>query len=288
MKKKGFKIIFWLPRVLCIVFILFLMMFSLDVFDEGYGIGETILALLIHNIPAFILLAVLILAWRWEWIGTIVFDAVAVFYVYWSWGNFPGLSYLVLAAPLVLIGFLFMLSWFFKAETSPDLDQPDKKQKKSLLYLTALVSIILLAGLVYAWNANTGADLIPARTSILQPEDEALVERQMQVMGGFTQADSSKDLWLVVQQFDSLQYHPQPGPLMKAPLRPRWYSTAFFGEPDDPPGKKYHIYLFAATETASMEFTEYAKTGTETGKWPGIKSLPAGLTPLDTVTVARK
>ena len=41
------KFIFWTPRILAILFILFLALFSLDVFDGNYGFWGTILGLFI-------------------------------------------------------------------------------------------------------------------------------------------------------------------------------------------------------------------------------------------------
>ena len=65
------RLLFWTPRALAIVFIAFLSLFALDVFGEGYGFWQTLLALVIHLIPTWILIALLILAWRWEWIGAV-------------------------------------------------------------------------------------------------------------------------------------------------------------------------------------------------------------------------
>ena len=51
MSRNAKLALFWTPRILCIVFALFLSLFSLDVFGEGYGFWETLLALLIHLVP---------------------------------------------------------------------------------------------------------------------------------------------------------------------------------------------------------------------------------------------
>ena len=52
MKKKINKFIYWTPRILAILFILFLAMFSLDIFEGNYGFLGTIAGLFMHNIPA--------------------------------------------------------------------------------------------------------------------------------------------------------------------------------------------------------------------------------------------
>ena len=67
------KILFWLPRTLCVLAILFISYFSLDAFEPGPPLGQQILDFLIHNIPSYILILVLILAWKKELIGGIIF-----------------------------------------------------------------------------------------------------------------------------------------------------------------------------------------------------------------------
>lgn len=65
--------IHWIPRVLCILAIGFLLMFGLDAFDPRLSLQDQIVGFLIHSIPAFVLLAILAVAWRWELVGGIVF-----------------------------------------------------------------------------------------------------------------------------------------------------------------------------------------------------------------------
>jgi DNA-binding CsgD family transcriptional regulator len=104
------RVLFWTPRVLCILFAAFLSMFALDVFSEAYSFGETIIALLIHLIPTLIVVIVLAITWRRDWVGTILFTVLAFFYVVWSkrfdWA-------LVISGPLLLIGILFLLNWIY-------------------------------------------------------------------------------------------------------------------------------------------------------------------------------
>ena len=100
------RVIYWAPRVLCILFALFLSVFALDVFSEGYGFGETILALFMHLIPTFIIVIALVIAWRWELAGAILFVAGALFLLISSGGE----SWII-SGPLFLVGALFLLSW---------------------------------------------------------------------------------------------------------------------------------------------------------------------------------
>ena len=77
------RVLFWTPRALSIVFIAFLSLFALDVFDEHLGLWRTLLALTMHLIPSFVLIAALVLAWRWEWIGAALYAAAGLLYVAW-------------------------------------------------------------------------------------------------------------------------------------------------------------------------------------------------------------
>lgn len=109
-------ILFWAPRILCILFALFLSLFAGDVFREGYGFWKTILALLVHLVPTFVVILALVVGWRWEWIGAILFLAFAIFYWVWNWGRFPFLTYLIISGPLFLAGVLFLINWMYRAE----------------------------------------------------------------------------------------------------------------------------------------------------------------------------
>ena len=110
------RLLFWTPRVLGILFAGFLSVFALDVFSEGYGVWTTIGALLLHLIPTYIVIIVLIVAWRREWVGAILFIGLAVLWVGWAWGRFPWVAYVVMSGPLLVAGILFLLNWIYRAE----------------------------------------------------------------------------------------------------------------------------------------------------------------------------
>lgn len=120
--KKINKYIYWIPRILSIVFILFLTLFSLDVFEGNYGFWGTTVAFLMHNIPSFILLAILIISWKHEIVGAIGFILGGIAYIvlvantaiknsfewyYVAWAlQISGIAFLV--------GILFLIGWFNK------------------------------------------------------------------------------------------------------------------------------------------------------------------------------
>ena len=83
-------------------------MFALDVFSEGYGFKETIFALFMHLVPTYLVVAALVIAWRWEGVGAILFVALALFYMMMSRG-----AGWIISGPLLLIGFLFFSTGIF-------------------------------------------------------------------------------------------------------------------------------------------------------------------------------
>jgi hypothetical protein len=116
MKKPVKRVVFWTPRILGVLFAMFISIFALDVFGEGYDFWETIVALLMHLVPTGIIVIALAIAWRWEWIGALLFTGLGAGYVIMAWGRFEWVTYLLIAGPSFLIGALFLVNWFFRAE----------------------------------------------------------------------------------------------------------------------------------------------------------------------------
>lgn len=113
------KYIFWAPRVLGILFVLFLMMFSLDVFEPGRSITQIAVGLFMHNIPALFLFTAVILSWKYEIIGGIAFILAGVLYILTLVINSRFEWYMlswsaIIAGPAFLIGALFLISWYKK------------------------------------------------------------------------------------------------------------------------------------------------------------------------------
>ena len=115
------RTLFWAPRVLALAFIAFLSLFALDVFSEGYGLWKTLLALTIHLIPSFVLIVVLVLAWRWEWIGAVLFAAAGLLYVVMVLPRplLPAVKLnwiLSIAGPAFVVAALFLANWLKRNE----------------------------------------------------------------------------------------------------------------------------------------------------------------------------
>ena len=103
------KLLYWIPRILTIIAILFMLLFSFDSFSGNESFGKKMLGFFMHNIPVLLLTGVLVIAWKWEVIGGILFIIAAIagsiFFKAFS-GN-PGS--LIVLAPFFLTGLLFIL-----------------------------------------------------------------------------------------------------------------------------------------------------------------------------------
>lgn len=104
------KLLYWIPRILGILAILFMMMFSLDCFEMGGR--DTLICLAMHNIPALIVVLVLIIAWKWELIGGILFIAVSFTGAIYFNGFGSNWGVLPVMAPFLLTGILFLVHYF--------------------------------------------------------------------------------------------------------------------------------------------------------------------------------
>ncbi|MCX6759432.1 MAG: hypothetical protein NT012_02625 [Candidatus Nealsonbacteria bacterium] len=128
MEKKINRFVYWTPRILSIIFILFLAMFSLDVFDMKLGFWETALGLFMHNIPVFVLSIVLLISWKREIVGGIAFNLAGVLYVVIILMNMLRNSFEwymvswipIVSGPAFLIGVLFIINWRKKQNNQKD------------------------------------------------------------------------------------------------------------------------------------------------------------------------
>jgi len=122
--KTSTKILYWTARILCILAILFISLFALDSVSSERTFWQNTAALLMSLIPSFVLLAVLIIAWKWEKTGGIILTIIGlalsifVFVLNYKRNHFSVAislkNALILAIPFVLAGILFILSHYRK------------------------------------------------------------------------------------------------------------------------------------------------------------------------------
>jgi hypothetical protein len=119
--KTSDNVLRWLPRILCIIAILFISLFAWDSFSPYRTFWQNMATLMVNLIPSFVLLAVLIIAWKWEKAGGIILVIISlilfifVFKLNYERTHSIGTSFiitLILDIPFVLSGILFLRSHF--------------------------------------------------------------------------------------------------------------------------------------------------------------------------------
>jgi len=102
------KVLYWTPRLLGILAICFVVLFSLDCFEGKFSLKEQLTCFLMHNIPAFILVFILIIAWKMEFAGGLLFLVISlgIAITFMIKNNYYGLLVLV---PFMVTGALFLV-----------------------------------------------------------------------------------------------------------------------------------------------------------------------------------
>lgn len=118
------KVFHWLPRIICIIAILFVGMFALGAFAPGLTIWQQLGAFCMYLIPSFILAAILAVAWRRELIGGIILFVTGLVtsrFIYTLNHNRNHFSIgaslsivLAISFPFIVVGILFMISHSLK------------------------------------------------------------------------------------------------------------------------------------------------------------------------------
>ena len=106
------RLVWWGPRISGLAVAGFLALFALDAFNST-SFFRALPAFAIHLIPSLLVLAVVAVAWRFEWIGAIGFIGLAALYAMRVHGRIDWVA--VISGPLVLVGVLFLLSWWYRA-----------------------------------------------------------------------------------------------------------------------------------------------------------------------------
>ena len=99
----------WIARGLAICLSLFLGLFALDELQADKTIGRTVIDVLVHLWPTMLVVAVIAVSWRRQWIGAIAFVALAAGYA--AVARFRIDWVLAISGPLLTIGLLYFWSW---------------------------------------------------------------------------------------------------------------------------------------------------------------------------------
>ena len=106
---------FWMPRVAGILFVLFLSLFALDIFEMQLGFWGTIVGLFMHLIPSILLAIAVFIAWKREWVGALLFIGWAIWYVSFR-REFAWIALVMIAGLPAVIGLLFLAGWVWRKQ----------------------------------------------------------------------------------------------------------------------------------------------------------------------------
>lgn len=114
------KALYWIPRIMTIFALIFMLMFSFDTLGEKLPLSQKLLGLLMQNIPVLILALLLLIAWKRELAGGILFIAafIAAAIFYHSFSGNPGS--LVVIIPFLITGSMFILHHLLYGKKASD------------------------------------------------------------------------------------------------------------------------------------------------------------------------
>lgn len=110
LESNGLQMILFISKLFAILYIAFISLFALDAFSAGFSWPGTAIALFMHLIPTFILIACLVVAWKRGVVGGSLFLVVGILFTLW-FRTYQRLDvFLLISFPLLLIGALFIIS----------------------------------------------------------------------------------------------------------------------------------------------------------------------------------
>ena len=119
----------WIPRIICILAIIFIGLFATEAFVPGHSLKQQLTEFGMQLLPCLILLGILILSWKRELVGGIFFliaGIVATYFIFsgnyrhnHSVGKSMGVVFTT-TIPFIIAGVLFMISYFLKRKYTPD------------------------------------------------------------------------------------------------------------------------------------------------------------------------
>ena len=107
----------WSPRILSILFCLFIMMFSFDVFEGSSSILDMFIGFIMHNLPVFGMAIITFFAWKNDLVGTIGFILIGLFFFVFvssNMNNEVGImnpTVFIISLPALLISGLYFINF---------------------------------------------------------------------------------------------------------------------------------------------------------------------------------
>ncbi|MCX6271287.1 MAG: hypothetical protein NTU44_08750 [Bacteroidetes bacterium] len=119
MKKKTFHSFIWIPRSLTILYVLFAAIFAFDSFQGDKSVFVGILDFLYQLVPVILIIILLIITWKRPWWAGLVFLLTGIGYTLYFNSDQALTRNLLITVPLILAGFLFLVSGFLKRKITP-------------------------------------------------------------------------------------------------------------------------------------------------------------------------
>lgn len=116
----------WIPRIIVIAYILFLMLFTFDVFSMNGGVLEKIGGFLIQALPSILMAVFLALCWNRLLVSGWIFIGVAVFFTFFFKSYSGALNFLMITAPPLAAGILFLIARRLRMNPAMKVSEPTK------------------------------------------------------------------------------------------------------------------------------------------------------------------
>jgi hypothetical protein len=99
----------WIPKVLAMIFIVFLSLLALDAFSGDAPFIKKLAGFSVHLIPSFILVLTLLISWKKPLIGGSIFILLSMAFAFFfrTYRSVP--AFLGITFPVALVGILFII-----------------------------------------------------------------------------------------------------------------------------------------------------------------------------------
>lgn len=88
-----------------------LLVFAADVFSKAQSVSQTLIDLVLHCIPTFIVLLLVVIAHQRPLMGSIIFAVNGIVYIITGWANLHWTAHIFIAGPLLVLSALYITAW---------------------------------------------------------------------------------------------------------------------------------------------------------------------------------
>lgn len=116
----------WIPRIIVIAFLLFLMLFTFDVFNMNGGVLEKIGGFLLHALPSILIAVFLALGWNRLALCGWVFIGIAAFFTFFFRTYTGAVNFFLISVPPLAAGILFLFARRFGMNSKKNISESTK------------------------------------------------------------------------------------------------------------------------------------------------------------------